>query len=232
MTTETEQFDCKHCERSFLLADTLETHLSNVHPDEAAYDFKLFKRKKKKGSGNERAAARTDAASAVTLRRAAGAGWRSGGFAEALMEQARSEVAAQAAKLPNQDAASLAVLVDTAVVTCRAHDCGRSFSGLKRLLDHAEAVHTFDDIRRMVSDEVREQYWKPGNYQASPPIPTVYVWVDDLSTDWVVFQVEEGGDSTLYKASYSILDRKVTLGEPVEVVRRTVYEPVNKSDDE
>jgi hypothetical protein len=45
----------------------------------------------------------------------------------------------------------------------------------------------------------------------------------------VVYTVEEGNESTLYKASYSVVDGVVSLGDPAEVRRRTVYEP-NKND--
>jgi len=108
-------------------------------------------------------------------------------------------------------------------------DCARSFLDEASLHDHSEAVHTFEDIRRLVNEAVREKYGKAGSFQASPPIPSTWVWVDDLAEDWVVYMVEEGVDSTLYKASYAITDNKVTLGEPAEVRRRTVYDSVNSS---
>lgn len=105
---------------------------------------------------------------------------------------------------------------------CPAEDCGRAFFDRARLDDHAEAVHSFSDTEQLVSEEVREQYGNSDNPQAS-----VYAWVRDIAIDWVVFSVESAGsDNTTYKASYSMVDGKVTLGEPYEVVRRTVYEPV------
>lgn len=110
--------------------------------------------------------------------------------------------------------------------TCVAPDCGRTFRGLAALQEHAEAVHTFDDIRRLVSEAVREKYNKEGDYRASPPVPGVWTYVEDLATDWVVFEISEGTESSLMKAAYSIVDDVVQLGEPVEVHRRTVYEPV------
>jgi len=114
--------------------------------------------------------------------------------------------------------------------TIECPDCDRTFLHEDALFEHAEAVHTFDDIQRMVSEAVREKYYRRGDYKADPPVESIYAWVSDLADDWVVFQVEKGGDSTLYKASYSIIDAAVTLGAPTEVVRRTVYEPVKKEE--
>lgn len=114
------------------------------------------------------------------------------------------------------------------LLKCPHGDCSRSFIDSALLMEHAEAVHTFDDIQRLVSEAVREKYYVRGDYKANPPIPSVWAWVQDLAEDWVVFTVETDGDTTLQKASYSITDGAVTLGEPVEVKRRTVYEPVKK----
>lgn len=118
--------------------------------------------------------------------------------------------------------------ISSGLLTCPAGECVRSFRDRARLMEHAEAVHTFDDIRRLVSEAVREKYGRQGDYKATPIVPAVWVWVDDLADDWVVFMVEEGTESSLFKAAYSILDNSVTLGEPVEVRRRTVYDPVTK----
>jgi hypothetical protein len=107
--------------------------------------------------------------------------------------------------------------------------CDRSFLTDEAFCDHAEAVHTFDDIRRILSEHIREEFGRRGDYKAEPIVPAIWTWIDDLSADWVVYCVEEGNDSKLLKASYAITDGKVTLGEPVEVRRRTVFEPV-KSD--
>lgn len=115
-------------------------------------------------------------------------------------------------------------LADKTSVTCRDPDCGRNFRGLRALQEHAESVHTFNDIQRMLSEVVREKYGKP----YSDGNPGTYVWVEDVSDDWVVFCVEAPKDSSLQKASYSIDGTDVTLGESTEVVRRTVYEAVAK----
>lgn len=117
---------------------------------------------------------------------------------------------------------------------CHDPECERAFLGQDfdtawgRMVEHAEAVHTFEDIRRLVSEVVREKYGKPGDYSKKPPVPTTWVWIDDLASDWVVFSVEKGSDMKLMKASYAIADSKVTLGDPVEVRRRTVYDTVKE----
>lgn len=120
----------------------------------------------------------------------------------------------------------------TTQVTCFAPECGRTFFGMDRLQDHAEAVHTFEDIRRILAEYIREEFGRTGDYKATPPVPGIWTWIDDLAADWVAFVVEEGNDSKLLKASYTIVDGNVTLGEPTEVRRRTVYEPVNTKDPE
>lgn len=119
-------------------------------------------------------------------------------------------------------------------IVCIDADCDRKFLGFDSMKDHAEAVHTFSDVEELVRDAVREKYNIDGNSQATPPVPYTYAWCRDFATDWVVFEVSQGGagrreKSTLYKASYSITDGAVSLGEPVEVVRKTVYEPVKQT---
>lgn len=110
-------------------------------------------------------------------------------------------------------------------LVCRAHDCDRSFLDVATLTEHAEAVHTFEDIRRMVAEVCRDKYGRRGDYEADPIVPTVWVWIEDLADDWVVFMVEEGNSSDLFKASYEISpEGVVTLGEPLQVRRRTVYD--------
>lgn len=116
-------------------------------------------------------------------------------------------------------------------IECCEEHCERAFLNFEQMVEHAEAVHTFDDLRKLVHEVVREQYGRTGDYKATPPVPSIWTWIEDMATDWVVFTVEEGNETTLYKASYSVVDGNVTLGEPVEVRRRTVYEPVKKSDD-
>lgn len=115
------------------------------------------------------------------------------------------------------------------LVACKDETCDRVFLDEALMYDHAEAVHTFSDIEELVRDAVRDKYNVEGDYRATPPIRSVYAWCRDFSTDWVVFEMNKGEKGTLYKASYSITDGVVTLGAPVEVVRKTVYEPVTTS---
>jgi hypothetical protein len=110
-------------------------------------------------------------------------------------------------------------------VTCVARNCGRQFIGMEALHDHAEAVHTFNDIRQLLAEALREKY----NVASTGTSPGTYTWIEDLAVDWVVFTVERPTESDLYKASYLIDGQNnVTLGEAVPVVRRTVYEEVAK----
>lgn len=118
-------------------------------------------------------------------------------------------------------------------IVCIDADCSRVFLGFEPMKEHADAVHTFDDIEELVRDAVREKYNRDGDRTATPPIPYRYAWCRDFASDWVVFEVSESGatreKSTLFQASYSITDGVVTLGEPTEVVRKTVYEPVKEA---
>lgn len=120
-------------------------------------------------------------------------------------------------------------------------DCARTFLDFDQMVEHAERVHvffepdpdraeallTFDDTRKLVHEFIREKFGREGDYRATPPVPSIWTWVEDMASDWVVYSIE-GGETALYKASYSITDGLVTLGEPVEVRRRTVYDPVPK----
>jgi hypothetical protein len=100
----------------------------------------------------------------------------------------------------------------------------------EKTIERAEALLTFDDTRKILHEYIREEFGRAGDYKATPVVPAIWTWVEDTATDWVVYTVEEGNETTLYKASYAITDGAVTLGDPVEVRRRTVYEPVKKED--
>ena len=114
--------------------------------------------------------------------------------------------------------------------TCEAPDCGRAFLDKASLVEHAEAVHTYDDVRQVVCDAVREKWGNNGNDARGEP--RVYVWLVDIADDWCVFQLEvSGGDTSMQKVSYAITDGEVNFGNPYEVVRRTVYEPVRSSNE-
>lgn len=114
-------------------------------------------------------------------------------------------------------------------VACVDKTCERAFLTEGAMQEHAEAVHTFDDIRTLVSDKIRATYGRKGDYRATPPIPSIWTWVVDMAEDWVVFSMDGDSTDTLRKASYTITDdNEVTLGVANEVVRKTVYEPVKQ----
>lgn len=100
----------------------------------------------------------------------------------------------------------------------------------EKTIERAEALLTFDDTRKIVYEHIREAFGRQGDYKATPIVPAIWTWIEDLAADWVVYTVEEGNEISLFKASYAITDGAVTLGEAVEVRRRTVYEPVKKED--
>jgi len=111
-------------------------------------------------------------------------------------------------------------------VACRDDACAREFLTEQAMLEHAEAVHTFNDQRQIVQDALRETYGQKSNYSASPSQPGVYVWIRDQADDWVVFERETSG-SDLWKVGYVIdPSNNVIFGEAVQVVQRTVFEPV------
>lgn len=52
-----------------------------------------------------------------------------------------------------------------------------------------------------------------------------YVWVRDYDDAWVVFEISQPDDYTLYKETYAVTDGTVALaGDKAEVVARTTYE--------
>lgn len=110
------------------------------------------------------------------------------------------------------------------MLKCKRVDCDRQFLDQASMADHAEAVHTFSDIERVVSDALREKH---GTGSGSTVGNRTYVWISDIAEDWVVFTVDKpNGDMDLLRSSYSIVDGEVNLGEAAEVRRRTVYELV------
>lgn len=112
-----------------------------------------------------------------------------------------------------------------AMIQCKEEGCQRRFLDVASLSDHADSVHTYDDIRDAVAREVREQYSRQGTLGQS----SVYSWVVDLTDTWVVFEVEGQGSLKLWQADYTINEVGIaSLGEPVEVVRKKVYVPAPK----
>ncbi len=79
-------------------------------------------------------------------------------------------------------------------------------------------------INELCANTLREQM------QKVVKIPDDYRYVEDWSEEknYLIYSTNKGG---LYKQSYSLSGNVVTLeGEPTEVIRKMVYDPVNKSD--
>lgn len=112
---------------------------------------------------------------------------------------------------------------------CASHE-PRYFLSEEGLADHAAAVHTFSDIEQLVRDEVREKWGQEGDYKAN--VPWIHAWVRDIAADWCVFELSQDRKAACYKVSYSIVDGSVTFGEPTEVVRRTVWDPVKRKQED
>lgn len=225
------------CDRSFFTLDLALRHGDTVHGTDDAKQFSTEKRQKlakqgkampaKNGGGGFPIENEQDLKNAI---RAFGRAKDKPAAKAHIIRRAKA--LKLTSKLPKAWNVSTAALEDiafdvAAFVECPEHP-EREFRSVAQFLDHADSMHTFSDIESLVGEAVREKYYKPGNYKANPPVSSVWAWVRDLATDWVVFIVEKEGDSTLYKASYSITDGAVTLGDPVEVKRRTVYEEVKK----
>jgi hypothetical protein len=115
------------------------------------------------------------------------------------------------------------------LIDCPEDDCDRAFLHEDQLEEHAEAVHTFSDVERIVNEAVREKF---GKKKTAADKNYIYVWVNDLADDWCIFTVEGNAVSTTYKIPYALGaddNLTVTLGEPYEVRRRTVYDKVEGS---
>lgn len=118
---------------------------------------------------------------------------------------------------------------ESAMHACTDPNCERSFLDAAALDEHASAVHTFEDTRQLVSEALREKYGVGINGASKVPYEQrTYVYVRDIAEDWVVFDEESGGmsRSVMKKVGYALDDKGQVafVGEPVEVVRKTVYE--------
>jgi hypothetical protein len=115
---------------------------------------------------------------------------------------------------PKKDSGSL--------LECIHEGCDRVFGTEEAAEDHALAVHSHDEVRMAISKALRAKFAGP---------PRHWTYVVETADDWFVYSLETPGaiDDTLYRQGYSFSDGEATLkGEPVEVRRRTVYEPVKK----
>ena len=107
---------------------------------------------------------------------------------------------------------------------CLHDECARIFLTEQAAEDHALAVHSHNEVREAISKALREKFSGP---------PRQWTFVIDTADDWFVYALEVPGamDDKLYRQGYSLANGVATLeGEPVEVVRRVVYEPVGGED--
>lgn len=117
----------------------------------------------------------------------------------------------------------------TGLITCPADGCERAFLDEDSMLDHADSVHTYDEIQQKVNNAVKAKFGRP----ATATSPGNWVWVADLTDTWVVFSMDQDEDGVpgLFQADYTIdADGNVTLSEPKPVERKTVYVPASKAD--
>jgi len=94
------------------------------------------------------------------------------------------------------------------------------------MFEHAQAVHTFDDTRRLVQNSLRDKWGRVGNYTASPVVDSIYAWISRSRRTGSSSRRESGDMGQLWKVSYAVADDVVTFGKPVQVVRRTVFDAV------
>lgn len=209
------------CAREFLSEDRRAEHVHAVHGDEAR-NVSTKERKKLAKSGSAMSDGSYPIANKQDLKNAIQAFGRASNKAAVKAHIIKRAKALGATNLLPQGWTS----DGAALVECPDEYCGRVFRHEALFVDHAEAVHTFDDVRMIVSQGLREKYAKDGNDWKS----TIYIYVADLAEDWVVFEASQGGESDLYKCSYSIVDGTATFGVLTEVMRRTVYDPVGANE--
>lgn len=89
--------------------------------------------------------------------------------------------------------------------------------------EQAEKPDSWNDIQSLVREALIERYRDPmQNY--------CYIWIADIGPDWVVFEFKD----EYYRTEYAVDDngRVSFSGRPVEVIRRTIYQPVPTDVDE
>lgn len=107
-------------------------------------------------------------------------------------------------------------------MTHHSCECGRDFASEAALDRHVLAVHSFDEIRQMVSNAAQELLGAAGSTDPRV-IEASYVFVEDIGDSWAVLHT----DGKMWAVDYEIQGQAVVFtSEPVEVVRRVVYEPV------
>lgn len=86
----------------------------------------------------------------------------------------------------------------------------------------APEARTFAETEELVRSALREKYQVDGD-----GVGDRYVWVRDITDDWVAFGLEGTEDPGVYKADYTIAENgDVTFGDAVKVQPRTEYEVV------
>lgn len=73
---------------------------------------------------------------------------------------------------------------------------------------------SFDDLRERVEKAIAERAEGYGGVDCT-------CWITDMGVDWAVYWVRD----ELYMISYTASDSGIELGDPIEVVRKTTYEP-------
>lgn len=227
----TQKLDCLDpaCTREFRDEALLQTHVQTVHPDiDSARTYTAAQRKQAAKAGAAMPSGGFPIRNATDLKNAIQAVGRAKDQAAAKAHIIKRAKALGLSKnLPAGWTSDKADLARLGLAGVECPDCERAFLNEDLFIEHAEAVHTFDDLRQMVSEELRETFGIDGDTYDT----TTYVYLVDIADDWVVFQASKGNDSDLFKCSYSVIDGDVTFGSPFQVQRRTVYDPVNDNDD-
>lgn len=229
-----ERIDCceQACGRSFVSFDLLGEHLKKVHSQseasarDAVDQSRKFNTKQRKAAASKGQAMKDGSfpiANEQDLKNAISAFGRAKNKAAAKAHIIKRAKALGLTKLlPDGWTTSKAALDQAQARLVACPNCDRSFRDDKALFDHSDYVHTFEDLRTLVGEKIRETYAKPSTGNRG----STWAWVQDMTDQVVYFMVEEPKDSKTYQATYSISGTTVTLGSPTEVVRRTVYEPV------
>jgi hypothetical protein len=87
-----------------------------------------------------------------------------------------------------------------------------------------KVVGGYDDERQRLQNSLATAFPYEPQINGIPPIGGRY-WIDDWTDDCVY----AGGDGKYYKIPYTPEGDKFTFGIPVEVTRKTVYEPIEPS---
>lgn len=101
------------------------------------------------------------------------------------------------------------------MITCS--DCERQFFDQPSLDDHAEAVHTHNEVYEILNNAIESKFGRRS-------------YIHDVADDWVVFVTwsDYSDDRKMLKVSYSMDDSgSVSFGDPSEVRRKISYVPTS-----